>query len=190
MDVFNLFLISIGVSMDAFAVAICKGLSMNDTNIKKPIIIGLYFGFFQALMPLIGYGLGIQFQKEIAFIDHWIALILLGYIGIDMIISSLKNSKNTCDSSINFKNMFVLAIATSVDALAVGITLTFIQIDIIKGVTLIGIITFILSFIGVKIGSLFGVKLKSKAEFIGGAILTYMGIRIFLEHMGIIDFLF
>lgn len=190
MGFLELLLISIGVSMDAFAVAICKGLSMDKINTKKALIVGLYFGFFQAIMPLIGYCFGIQFKEKIAFIDHWIALILLCYIGIDMIIESLHRSKNTCDSCLGFKNMIILAIATSIDALAVGITLTFIQVDIIKAVTIIGIITFILSIIGVKIGNIFGSKLKSKAEFAGGLILTYMGIRIFIEHTGIIDFLF
>jgi putative Mn2+ efflux pump MntP len=190
MGFLELFLISIGVSMDAFAVAICKGLSMEKINIKKALIVGLYFGFFQAIMPLIGYYFGIQFKEKIAFIDHWIALILLCYIGIDMIISSLHSSQNPCDCSLRFKNMIVLAVATSIDALAVGITLTFLQVDIIKGVVLIGIITFILSIIGVKIGNIFGAKYKSKAELAGGLILTFMGIKIFIEHTGIINSLF
>lgn len=190
MEYLDLFLIAIGVSMDAFAVAICKGLSMEKVSLKKALIVGLYFGFFQAIMPLIGYYFGIQFKQMIVFIDHWIALILLGYIGIDMIINSLKQSENPCDCSLGIKNMLVLAIATSIDALAVGITLTFINIDIIKAATLIGLITFILSMLGVKIGNIFGVKYKSKAEFAGGLILTYMGIRIFIEHTGLFEYIF
>lgn len=187
MDFFELFLISIAVSMDAFAVAICKGLSLKNINMKKIFIVGLYFGLFQTIMPLIGYSLSMHFQKEIAFIDGWIALILLGYIGIDMMVTSLRKSENPFDSSLAFKNMLLLAIATSVDALAVGVTWAFLQVDIVKGAILIGSITFILSMIGVKIGHMFGIKLKSKAEFIGGLILVFMGIKIFLEHTDILS---
>ncbi|HHT50662.1 MAG TPA: manganese efflux pump [Eubacteriaceae bacterium] len=183
MGLLEMVLISFGVSMDAFAVSICKGLSLEKISLKNTLIVGLFFGSFQAIMPFIGYTCGIQFKKQIASIDHWIALILLGYIGISMIISSLKDQKHPCDCSLDYKNMLGLSIATSIDALAVGISLSFIEVDIIKGITLIGIITFILSAIGVRIGSIFGTKFKSKAEFIGGIILVYLGIRIFLQHI-------
>ncbi len=185
MGLLELVVISFGVSMDAFAVSICKGLSVEKIDIRDTLTVGLYFGSFQALMPLIGYFFGMQFKTQIASIDHWIALILLGYIGVDMIFNSSKDHEDACDCSFDFKNMIGLAIATSIDALAIGISLTFIEIDIFKGVSLIGIITFILSMVGVRIGNIFGSKFKSKAELVGGIILVYLGVRIFLSHSGI-----
>lgn len=187
MSSFELLVIAIGLSMDAFAAAICKGLSMKKFNIENAGIVGLYFGTFQAGMPLMGYFLGFQFQNKITTIDHWLAFVLLGLIGINMIKESRDNSVNPNDSC-DFKNMFVLAIATSIDALAVGITFAFLQVNIVPAILLIGIVTFTLSFIGVKIGNVFGVKYKSKAELIGGLILIFMGFKILLEHMGLLNF--
>jgi len=207
MGLFQLFIIAVGLSMDAFAVAISKGLAMKKISIKKAGIVGLYFGIFQAVMPLIGYFLGSQFQDKITSIDHWIAFVLLGIIGINMIRESRKNgneseiavdliANNTSDSINNtnvddllsFKNMSVLAIATSIDALAVGITFAFLNVNIVPAVSLIGIVTFTLSMIGVAIGHVFGTLYKSKAEFAGGLILILMGTKILLEHLGMLIF--
>lgn len=191
MGLIELFFLAVGLSMDAFAVAVCKGLSMRKVTLKNAGIVGLYFGGFQAGMPLIGYFLGLQFKDYIMSIDHWIAFGLLVYLGIRMIQESLDKDEDvepiqSEKELLSFKNMSILAIATSIDALAVGITLAFLQVDIIPAVTFIGIITFILSMVGVKIGNVFGIKYKSKAEFVGGAILILMGIKILLEHLGII----
>lgn len=179
----ELVIIGIGVSMDAFAVAICKGLSMKKMSYKNAVITGYFFGGFQALMPFIGYILGTQFKDYIVSIDHWLAFILLLIIGINMI----KESNNTCDISnepFNVKDMTLLALATSIDALAIGVTFAFLEVNIIPAILTIGIITFIFSFIGVKIGNIFGVKFQSKAETIGGIILIGMGVKILLEHLG------
>ncbi len=176
------FIIGIGLSMDAFAVSVCKGLSIKKLSLKAPLIVGVYFGLFQALMPLIGYLLGVSFKNYIVSIDHWISFILLFAIGFNMIKES---SDSTCeaDNSLKFKNMVVLAIATSIDALAVGVTFAFLSVDIISAVTIIGVTTFILSMIGVKIGNVFGAKYKQKAELIGGIILILMGAKILIEHL-------
>lgn len=190
MSVVELFILAVGLSMDAFAVAICKGLCMRKVTIKKAGIVGLYFGLFQAGMPIIGYILGSQFSDKISSIDHWIAFILLTLIGISMIKESLeKEEKSECkteEEELNFKNMSILAIATSIDALAVGVTFAFLKVNIIPAVSFIGITTLVLSMIGVKIGNIFGVKYKSKAELVGGIILILMGIKILLEHLGIL----
>jgi len=181
---FELFIIAVGLSMDAFAVAICKGLSMRKMNYSNAVITGCFFGGFQVLMPLAGYLLGSQFKEYITSIDHWIAFGLLSFIGISMI----KESRNKCevfDDSFCLYNMTVLALATSIDALAVGVSFAFLQVDIIPAVSMIGITTFTLSFLGVKIGNVFGVKYKAKAEFAGGIILIAMGIKIFIEHISI-----
>ena len=188
MSLFELFIIAIGLSMDAFAVAICKGLSMKEVNIKKAGIVGLYFGTFQAGMPLIGYFLGMRFYDKIAFMDHWIAFILLGFIGLDMIRESRSCECGTEDASLSFKNMSILAIATSIDALVVGVTFAFLNINIAQGALFIGIITFLLSIIGVRMGNTIGNKCKSKAEIIGGLILILMGFKILLSHLEIISF--
>ena len=187
MGLLELFILAVGLSMDAFAVAVCKGLAMQKMSWKKAAIVGLYFGGFQAGMPLLGYLLGVNFQEYIVAIDHWIAFVLLGLIGFNMI----KESRETdCDEggsdSVAFKEMVVLAIATSIDALAVGITFAFLQVDIVPAVSFIGICTFTLSMIGVKIGNVFGMKYKSKAEFAGGLILILLGGKILLEHLGIL----
>jgi len=190
MSVVELFILAVGLSMDAFAVAICKGLCMRKVTIKKAGIVGLYFGIFQAGMPLIGYILGSQFSDKISSIDHWIAFILLSLIGISMIKEALeKNEENECsteEAELSFKNMSILAIATSIDALAVGVTFAFLKVNIVPAVSFIGVTTLILSMIGVKIGNIFGVKYKSKAELFGGIILILMGIKILLEHLGIL----
>lgn len=186
MGILEIIIIAIGLAMDAFAVSICKGLSMKKMSWKKGLIIGGYFGFFQALMPLIGYLLGIGFQDKVTGIDHWIAFILLGIIGINMIKEALSKEEEGRNDSVNFKEMIVLAIATSIDALAVGITMAFLEVNIAIAITIIGIITFAISVIGVKIGNIFGNKYEKKAEFAGGIILILMGIKILLEHLGII----
>lgn len=191
MSLLELFILAVGLSMDAFAVAVCKGLSMRKVSIKKAGIVGLYFGGFQAGMPLIGYFLGLQFKDYIMSVDHWIAFILLSFLGIKMIQEALskeddEDEKQDEKEMLSFKNMSVLAIATSIDALAVGITLAFLQVDIVPAVSFIGVTTFVLSIIGVKIGNVFGIKYKSKAEFVGGIILIFMGVKILLEHLGII----
>ena len=185
----ELLLMGVGLAMDAFAVSVCKGLGMKKLNKKQAVVIGLYFGGFQALMPLVGWTLGIQFQKYITSIDHWIAFILLGFIGGKMILEAVKewNEEDIVevkDQPLDHRNMFVLAVATSIDALAVGVTFAFLHVNIVWAVTFIGCTTFILSAIGVKVGNVFGMKYKSKAEFVGGLILVLMGIKILLEHLG------
>ena len=189
----ELFLLGIGLSMDAFAVSVCKGLGMRRLNKKQTLIIGLYFGGFQALMPLIGWLLGSQFQKYITSIDHWIAFILLGFIGGKMMIEAIRewNEEETVDvmdAPLDHKNMLVLAVATSIDALAVGITFAFLDTPIIEAITIIGITTMVISIIGVVVGNFFGSRYKSKAEFIGGLILVLLGLKILLEHLGILVF--
>ncbi|WP_418404154.1 manganese efflux pump MntP family protein [Blautia sp.] len=189
----ELFLLGIGLAMDAFAVSVCKGLGMRRLNKKQTLIIGLYFGGFQALMPLIGWLLGSQFQKYITSIDHWIAFILLGFIGGKMMIEAIRewNEEETVDvidAPLDHKNMLVLAVATSIDALAVGITFAFLGTPIIEAITIIGITTMVISIIGVVVGNFFGSRYKSKAEFIGGLILVLLGLKILLEHLGILVF--
>lgn len=189
----ELFLLGVGLSMDAFAVSVCKGLGMRKLDKKQALIIGLYFGGFQALMPLIGWLLGSQFQQYITSIDHWIAFILLGFIGGKMMVEAVRewNEEETVevmDAPIDHKNMFVLAVATSIDALAVGITFAFLNTPIIEAITIIGITTMVLSIIGVIVGNFFGGRYKSKAEFIGGLILVLLGLKILLEHLGILTF--
>lgn len=183
MSLIELFIIAVGLSMDAFAVSICKGLSMPRMRWKHAFVIGLYFGGFQAAMPFIGYVLGSQFRESITFIDHWIAFILLGIIGANMIRESLNKEEESCDASLDPRNMILLAIATSIDALAVGVTFAFLQVQIIPAVSFIGATTFFLSVVGVKVGNVFGCKYKSKAEFAGGLILIIMGVKILIEHL-------
>jgi len=185
MGVIELIILSVGLAMDAFAVAVCKGLSMHKMNWKKACVIGAYFGIFQAVMPLIGYILGINFQEQIVSIDHWIAFILLGIIGLNMIKEAVSKETEKTNDSIKFKDMLILSIATSIDALAVGITFAFLKVNVGLAVTLIGIITFIISFTGVKIGNVFGCKYEKKAELVGGLILILLGLKILLEHLGI-----
>lgn len=184
MGLIELFLIAVGLSMDAFAVSVCKGLAMPKCTFKKAAIVGLWFGGFQALMPAIGYVLGAQFQEAIASIDHWIAFVLLALIGGNMIHEALDNDEEEADASLNVKTMFLLAVATSIDALAIGITFAFLKVNIISAVCFIGIVTFIISFAGVKIGNVFGARYKNKAEIVGGVILIFLGLKILLEHLG------
>ena len=184
MGLIELFLIAVGLSMDAFAVSVCKGLAMPKCTFKKVAIVGLWFGGFQALMPAIGYILGAQFQEAIASIDHWIAFVLLALIGGNMIHEALDNDEEEADASLDVKTMFLLAVATSIDALAIGITFAFLKVNIIPAVCFIGIVTFIISFAGVKIGNVFGARYKNKAEIVGGVILILLGLKILLEHLG------
>lgn len=184
MGLIELFLIAVGLSMDALAVSVCKGLAMPKCTFKKAAIVGLWFGGFQALMPAIGYILGVQFQEAIASIDHWIAFVLLALIGGNMIHEALDNDEEEADASLDVKTMFLLAVATSIDALAIGITFAFLKVSIIPAVCFIGIVTFIISFAGVKIGNVFGARYKNKAEIVGGVILILLGLKILLEHLG------
>ncbi len=184
MSIIELFLLAVGLSMDAFAVSVCKGLSMREMSFKKAAVIGLWFGGFQALMPLIGYVLGSNFQKQIERIDHWIAFGLLAVIGGNMIWESFSKEEEHVDASIKARDMLVLAIATSIDALAVGISLACIQVRIVPAISFIGTVTFVLSMIGVKVGTVFGTKYKSRAELAGGVILVLLGVKILLEHLG------
>lgn len=181
MSIWELFLLAVGLSMDAFAVAICKGLSVGKTKWQHCVLCGLYFGGFQALMPLIGYILGKQFSSFITGIDHWLAFLLLGIIGFNMIRES-RSDEEQLNASFLPRTMLPLAIATSIDALAVGVTFAFLQVSILPAVSFIGVITFVFGIVGVKIGSVFGMKFKSKAELTGGIILIGMGLKILLEH--------
>lgn len=187
MSVFELFILAIGLAMDAFAVAVCKGLAMKRITIKDCAIVGLWFGGFQGLMPALGYLLGSQFSAYIESFSSWIAFGLLLLIGGNMIKEALSKDEEECaNDSLAFKTMFVMAIATSIDALAVGITFAALKVNVLIAVALIGIITFIISAAGVKIGNIFGAKYKSKAELAGGIVLVVLGIKILLEHFGIL----
>ena len=189
MSLWELFIIAVGLSMDACAVSICKGLSVQKVTFKHAATCGGYFGAFQALMPVIGFVLGVQFRSLITGIDHWIALILLGLIGANMIREALSGEEEEVNCSFCFRAMLPLAIATSIDALAVGVTFAAMDIGskIVFAVIFIGVVTFLLSAIGVKIGNLFGTKFKSKAELFGGIVLVLMGLKIFLEDLGYLD---
>ncbi len=189
MPTWELLIIAVGLSMDAFAVSICKGLSMSEMNYKNAMTAGCFFGGFQALMPILGYILGIQFRTYITSLDHWIAFVLLAGIGLKMIKESYNpECPASPDNSFSIKNITALAIATSIDALAVGITFAFLDVDILHAASIIGIITFIISFAGVKIGNAFGMLFQSKAEIVGGGILVAIGLKILLEHLGLIAF--
>lgn len=185
MGIIELLILAIGLSMDAFAVAVCKGLATYKLKKRHMIITGAWFGGFQALMPLLGYFLGTTFEKYVTAVDHYIAFVLLGGIGANMIKEAFsKEEENETDCSFSFKPMLIMAIATSIDALAVGITFALLpDVNIFAAVLFIGIITFTLSAIGVKIGNVFGAKWKSKAEFMGGVILMFLGVKILIEHL-------
>ena len=184
MSIIEIALIGVGLAMDAFAVSICKGLAMRRMNYKKAIIIAAFFGVFQALMPALGYVLGTTFANKIAAIDHWIAFILLALIGADMIKEALSSDDDECqDDSLRLGDLIMLSIATSIDALAVGITFAFFNVSLLLSVSMIGIITFIICVIGVKVGNVFGEKYKSKAELAGGLILIVMGAKILIDHL-------
>lgn len=189
MSVLELFLLAIGLSMDAFAVAVCKGLAVQKLKPCHCFVCGAWFGGFQALMPLIGYFLFVAIKDYIENIDHWIAFVLLAFLGGKMIKEALSKNCDECtDASFHVKTMLIMALATSIDALAAGITLVLPGVNIWLAVIFIGVITFTLSAVGVKIGNVFGAKYKSKAELAGGVILILIGIKILLEHLGIISF--
>lgn len=187
MGVIELFILAVGLSMDAFAVSVCKGLAMKKAPAKAMVVCGAWFGGFQALMPLIGYYLGTLFIDAISAIDHWIAFALLALIGINMLREALSKDEETPDADLSVKTMFIMAVATSIDALAVGISLAMAGVsNIFLAVLLIGATTFVLSAIGVKVGSVFGSKYEKKAEIVGGVILILLGVKILLEHLGIL----
>ena len=183
MQFITLLITAIGLSMDAFAVAMCKGLSLRHYRARYALIVGLYFGFFQGIMPLIGYFLGINLSHMIEAYDHWIAFILLAFLGGKMLYEAFSAEEDeTCDAT-DFKTMLVLSVATSIDALAAGISFAVLQMNIFSAVLVIGITTFLLSALGVKIGSVFGAKFKLGAEVAGGIILIGIGIKILIEHL-------
>lgn len=188
MDLLTLFVLAVGLSMDAFAVSICKGLAMKKISVKQAGIVGVWFGGFQALMPALGFLLGTTFASFVTKIADWIAFILLALIGINMIKEALSKDEEEADASLSPKKMFILAVATSIDAFAVGVSFAFMEIGtlIIPAVLFIGITTFILSMVGVKVGNVFGTKYKSKAEIVGGVVLILIGVKIILEHFGIL----
>ena len=191
MHFIELILIAVGLAMDAFAVAVCRGLKMKKLNYAHGTVIALFFGGFQALMPAIGWFLGFKFKSYIESVDHWIAFVLLAFIGGKMIYESLKKDEDdsscSCVERLDLKELTVMAVATSIDTLAVDIMFATLGVNIIPSASLIGIITFAISFVGVIIGHVFGAKLKNKAEFAGGAILVIIGIKILLEHLGVLE---
>ena len=192
MDLLTLLTLAVGLAMDAFAVSICKGLAMREKVLKKGVIVGLWFGGFQALMPFLGWALGIRFQKYITSVDHWIAFFLLLFIGGKMVIEAVRDKDvqeiGAKDLPLDHKEMLLLAVATSIDALAVGITFAFLNVSIMEACLIIGCTTFVLSVIGVVVGNFFGTRYKRKAEIAGGVILILIGLKILLEHLGIIAF--
>ncbi|MDO4945434.1 MAG: manganese efflux pump MntP family protein [Ruminococcus sp.] len=190
MGFIELFLIGVGLSMDAFAVSVCKGLNMQKINMRHAVVIGLFFGGFQALMPFVGWALGKQFEQYITAVDHWIAFALLAFIGGKMVYEAIKggddDEKIHDGDKLDIKELFLLAVATSIDALAVGITFAFLQVSILPSITVIGVTTFAFSVGGVAIGNRFGAKYKNKAELAGGIILILIGLKILLEGVGVI----
>lgn len=189
MRILELFILAVGLSMDAFAVSVCKGLSTEKLKAKHYLIIGAWFGGFQALMPTIGYFLGSTFEKYITSFDHWVAFVLLAIIGGNMIREGVSKDEEKANDSFSFKTMIVLAVATSIDALAVGITFGLLpDVNVAAAVSFIGVITFVLSAVGLKVGNIFGLKYKNKAEIVGGVILILIGTKILLEHLGVINF--
>ena len=187
MGFWELVVLAVGLSMDAFAVSICKGLALQRVSWKECCIAGAWFGGFQALMPLLGYLLGTQFEQFVTSVDHWIAFVLLGIIGGNMIREALSKDEDKLVGSLAFKTMLLLAIATSIDALAVGITFAFLpSTRIVPAVALIGSITFVFSAAGIRLGNIFGLRYKNKAEFAGGVILILLGTKILLEHLGVL----
>lgn len=183
MEISEIIIIGIGLAMDAFAVSICKGLSIQKLNFKKIFIIGLYFGLFQMIMPILGYGLGNSFQSLVSNIDHWVVFVLLLIIGINMIKEAFDDEDEKKNEALDIKTMLLLAIATSIDAFAVGITFALFEVNVIISVIIIGVITFCISMLGVMIGNKFGDRFQNKSEFIGGVILIIIGVKILLEHL-------
>lgn len=188
MGFLELLLLAIGLSMDAFAVSVCKGLAMPRARFREQAICGAWFGGFQALMPSLGYLLGSAFEKYITRFDHWIAFVLLGLLGVNMIREALSKAEEEVDASYSFKPMLMMAIATSIDALAAGVTFSTLQVNIFLAAGLIGCTTFVISAIGVRVGNVFGARFKRPAEVVGGAILILLGVKILLEHLGILAF--
>lgn len=186
MSIGELFVIAVGLSMDAFAVSVCKGLSAGRVRLGHALTAGIWFGGFQALMPFLGWLLGSRFQSFISSVDHWIAFLLLGLIGLNMVRESRSQEEEEVGASFAPKAMLPLAVATSIDALTVGITFAFLQVDILWAITLIGVTTFVLSAIGVKAGGIVGERGKSRAELAGGLVLILMGCKILVEHLGLI----
>lgn len=190
MGLIELVLIAVGLSMDAFAVSICKGLGMKRLDVKQAAIIAVFFGGFQGLMPVIGWALGTGFQSYITPVDHWVAFALLAFIGAKMLFDAFhddeEDSQELSSDRLAIKEVVLLAIATSIDALAVGITFAFLQVDIVVSVLLIGIITFALSFIGVAVGHQFGARFEKPASIVGGVVLILIGLKILLEHLGVL----
>lgn len=185
MGIVELFLIAVGLSMDAFAVSVCKGLSAGRVTLRHAVTAGIWFGGFQALMPALGWMLGVRFQSFITNVDHWVAFLLLGIIGINMIRESRSKEEEKMEADFTIKAMFSLAVATSIDALTVGITFAFLKVDILMAVLLIGVTTFALSAVGVKAGGVVGVRGKERAELLGGIVLVLMGVKILAEHLGL-----
>ena len=185
MGLVELFIIAVGLSMDAFAVSVCKGLSVRELKPRHALTVGAYFGGFQMLMPLIGFALGVRFQSLIMSIDHWIAFVLLGLIGANMIRESREHDEENLSDSFSFGTMLPLAVATSIDALAVGVTFALEGTDIALAAGLIGLTTFTLSPIGLLVGNRFGLRYKSKAELVGGLVLIGIGLKILLEGLGL-----
>lgn len=188
MSLFELFLVAVGLSMDAFAVAVCKGLALKEARPRHMALVGLWFGGFQALMPVLGYLVGVQFKDAITAVDHWIAFGLLAVIGGNMVREALSGGEEAADASLAPKNMLLLALATSIDALAVGVGFAFLDVNIGAAAGFIGAVTFVLSGAGMKVGSLFGAKYKNRAELAGGVILILLGTKILLEHLGVLSF--
>ncbi len=188
MDIVGLIGIGVGLSMDAFAVALCKGLSMKRINYKHALVIALFFGGFQAIMPLIGWALGTQFERFITPIDHWIAFILLAFIGGKMLVDVARAKddeapETPAEDVLDIRELFMLAIATSIDALAVGITFAFLHVEIVSAAGIIGLTTFIISFAGVVIGNKFGARFERGASIVGGVVLILIGVKILIEHL-------
>lgn len=188
MNLIELFILAVGLSMDAFAISICKGLAIPKITFRECALAGIWFGGFQALMPTLGYFLGKNFTEYITSVDHWVAFVLLSLIGLNMIRESLGGEEECTGASLAAKEMFVLAVATSIDALAVGITFAFLNVNILAAAAFIGLTTFACSAAGICIGNVFGAIYKKKAEFFGGLILIILGAKILLEHLGIIRF--
>lgn len=189
MGFWEIFILAVGLAMDAFAVSVCKGLSVREAKLRHMLMAGIYFGGFQALMPVIGYFLGMSFQKYIVSVDHWIAFTLLVIIGGNMIRESFSKEEDGCgDKEFTVMLMLASAVATSIDALAVGVTFAFLNANIWAAAVCIGVITCLISMLGVKVGAVFGARFKSSAERAGGIILIAIGVKILLEHLGIIAF--
>jgi Predicted membrane protein len=191
MSLLDLIIIAVGLSMDAFAVSICKGLALNKVRPRHMLIVGLYFGLFQAVMPIIGYFTAGLFAEYVAQYDHWIAMVLLTIIGARMIKESFDTeccTNESPDIALKFGTMLMLSVATSIDALVIGTSFALLSVNIFYAALFIGVTTFLLSAAGVKIGEIFGTRFKAKAEFAGGAILILIGAKILLEHLGVISF--